>query len=63
MDKEKINGNDEPVIVVEKYFILDKQAGVSSSHDASNGFDWKTDRKSFPKLRVEGGPSFVYAYS
>lgn len=53
MEIDPIIGNDEKVIVVEKYTVIDRDAGNMI-------LEWKYDRRSYPKITLKGGK---HAYS
>jgi hypothetical protein len=49
MEIEPIQGNDEPVLIIDTYYVI------------GEGLIWKTDRRSHPSLQLEGAGDHVYA--
>lgn len=54
MEIKPLSGNDQMVIVVDTYMVIDRQMGDDT-------FEWKNERKSLqPKLTLKGG-KYVYS--
>jgi len=58
MEIELIIGNEEKIIVIDQYYIIDRNAGTQI--DQNIPLTWKNDRKSFPRLTMKGG-NYIYA--
>jgi hypothetical protein len=56
MEVEPIQGNEEKVIIVERYWVVGKERGARGGEV----IEWKADSKRFPKVKLRGGN---YAYS
>lgn len=53
MEITPVQGNDEPVIVIDAYYVI-----------RGDQMEWKSDRRSHPSLTLEGtGGDIVYAHS
>ena len=51
MEVEPILGNDEPVLIIDTYFVINE------------GMTWKSDRRAHLSLRLEGAGDHTYAYN
>jgi hypothetical protein len=53
MEITQVQGNDEPVIAVESYYVIKRDQ-----------MEWKSDRRTHPSLTLEGtGGDTVYAHN
>ena len=50
MEIDPITGNDEKVIIIDSYYILDREA--FNDHRI---IEWKYDRRQQPKIELKGG--------
>lgn len=56
MEVDLVQGNEEAVVVVDRYWVVPKEHGASQHGSQHNDvvIEWKADTRRYPKMRLRG---------